>query len=548
MNATVGDLAGNAARVIDFAERARQRGAELLVTPELALCGYPPEALLLRDDFMARCSEALADIARRVRGITLLVGHPRLEHGRRHNSASVLCDGRALCAYDKNHLANYTVFDEERYFETSRRACVFGRNQVELGVSIPQASWHEVDGQTPEDARFGINICADAWHAEAPRRALDAGARILLVLNASPYHMHKQAMREKVMRQRVAETGLAIVYVNMVGGQDELVFDGASFVMNSEGEVTQQVPAFEETMELVELANGEPVSGRLAPRVSTEAEVYSALVVGVRDYVRKNEFSGAVVGLSGGIDSALTLAVAVDALGARKVRAVITRSQDTLAGNRNPARALAQMLGVRCCDIAIDPVFAACRAVLTDDLDGGDGKTAEQNLQSRVRGTLLAALAEKSGAVVLTAGNKSAADTGDATWFADMGGAFAVLKDVRKKLVYALARYRNAIGPVIPREIVDAAGADEPKGNDGEGAVPPHPILDAILEAYVDDEISPADIIALGHSRDDVDRVVRLVCASEYRRRQAPIGVRVTSRGLGKDARSPITNRFRHRY
>jgi NAD+ synthetase len=540
MNALVGDLAGNAARIVAFANDARGRGAALMATPELALCGYPPEDLLLRSDFMARCAEALDDIARRVTGITLVVGHPRLEQGRRHNSASVLRDGRALCVYDKHNLPSYTVFDEERYFDASRQPCVFGMQDD----AVVRAG-----GQAKEPTQIGLNICADSWHGEAPRHALEAGARLLLVLNASPYHMHKQELREKVMRQRAAETGLSILYVNMVGGQDELVFDGASFVMNGEGEMTHQLPAFEEKLALVEIADGEPVPGSVAPRLETEAAVYGALVLGVRDYVRKNHFRGALIGLCDDINSALTLAIAVDALGAEKVRAVMMPPGPVTTANAANARNLSEKLGVRHTEMGIDAILEAHRAALPMEIARRPGGPTDGRLESRIRGTLLASLAERAGEVVLTSGNKSELGTGCVTFCGDTGGAFAVLKDIHKMLVYALARHRNEIAPVIPADWLEGAPPGE-----GHAAythypsLPPYPVLDAILDAYIERQVSPAEIVALGHSRSDVERVVGLVCAGEYRRRQGPIGVRVTNRGFGKDWRYPITNGFRHRY
>jgi NAD+ synthase (glutamine-hydrolysing) len=548
MNATVGDLAGNVARIVDCAERARRAGASLIVTPELAVCGYPPEDLLLRTDFIAQCSEAVAELARSVRGITLVVGHPRVEHTKRYNSAAVLRDGEILCVYDKRNLPNYSIFDEERYFDSSGDPCVFALDGVRLGVNICEDLWQE-EAADEEADRLGINICADTWHAEAPRLAVRAGARILLVLNASPYHLRKQEMRYHVMRERAADTGLPIVYVNMVGGQDELVFDGASFVMNSDGEITQQLPAFEEALALVDVLDSEPVQGSIAPRLAPDAEIYQALVLGVRDYVSKNGFPGVLIGLSGGIDSALTLAIAVDALGAQKVHAVMMPSRYTAAMSREDAREEARALSVRYTEIPIDALFEAYRASLSNEFAELPMDTTEENLQARIRGTLLMALSNKSGAIVLATGNKSEMGTGYATLYGDMAGGFAVLKDVEKMLVYALARYRNGVAPVIPQRVFDRLPSAELRpGQVDQDSLPPYPIVDAILEAYVEDDMSPADIVACGHSRSHVETVVRRVCQSEYKRRQAPIGVRITGRSFGKDWRYPVTNRFRHRF
>ena len=544
MNALVGDLAGNAARIVGFADEARAKGAVLMATPELALCGYPPEDLLLRSDFMAACAQALADIARRATGITLVVGHPRLEQGRRHNSASVLRDGRTLCVYDKHNLPTYTVFDEERYFDSSERPCVFALEDAAEATCISNAA--TASGTRANDSVcVGINICADGWHREAPRRALEAGARLLLLLNASPYHLYKQELREKVIRQRAAETGLSILYVNMVGGQDELVFDGASFVMNGEGEITHQLPAFEERLALVDIVNGEPVPGAVAPRPETEAAVYAALVLGVRDYVSKNDFRGALVGLCYEIDSALTLAIAVDALGAQRVRAVIMPSKDVAPES---ARQLAKKLGVEHVELGIDAISDAYHAALSAELATPSAADVDEGLQSRIRGTVLASLAEQARAVVLISGSKSEMGTGCATFCGEVAGGFAVLKDIHKTLVYGLARHRNAIDPVIPADVLEAPPLGAGRAvSAATPPLPPYPVLDAILEAYIERQVSPADIVALGHSRADVERVIGLVCSGEYRRRQAPIGIRVTRR-FGKDCRYPITNGFRHRY
>jgi len=549
MNATVGDLTGNVAKIVDFSERAKAAGADVVVTPELAVCGYPPEDLLLRDDFLARCNEAVSELANRVRGITLIVGHPRIEREKRYNSASVLRDGKILAVYDKHNLPNYTVFDEERYFERARRPCVFAWDGVRLGVNICEDVWASGSAESSEAAAVGINICADTWDATAPRRAAEAGARVLLVLNASPYHENKQDIREYVMRERVAETGLAIVYVNMVGGQDELVFDGASFVMNSKGEVTQQLPAFEEALGVVEIADGEPARGAMAPRLGPEAEIYGALTLGVRDYVAKNGFPGVLLGLSGGVDSALTLAIAVDALGAERVRAIMMPSHYTAAMSREDARAQSESLGVRYTEIAIAPIFDAYRSALSREFSGLPQDSTEENLQSRIRGTLLMALSNKTGAIVLTTGNKSEMGTGYATLYGDMAGGFGVLKDIDKMLVYALARYRNGIAPVIPQRVLERAPSAELKPDQtDQQSLPPYPILDAILEAYIEEDMAPADIVASGHARADVERVVGMVRMSEYKRRQAPIGVRITGRAFGKDRRVPIAQAWRPRF
>jgi len=555
MNATVGDLAGNVARIADFVRRARGQGADLMVTPELALCGYPPEDLLLRADFLEACQHAMDDLVACVRDVTLVVGHPRVAEGKCYNSASVVQDGRVVGTYDKRHLPNYTVFDEERYFEPGTGSFVHAVSGVNFGVNICEDAWG-AEGQMAARARvgvpgdrIGINICADSWNADAPRGARAAGATVLLVLNASPYHVGKQRVRQDVMRARAAETGLSVVYVNLVGGQDELVFDGGSFVLSRDGVVTHQLPSFDEALGLVTLTDGEPRSGEIAAPLSTEAEVYRALQLGVRDYVGKNGFPGALLGLSGGIDSALTLAVAADALGADRVRAVLMPSQYTASMSLEDARAETQALGVRYTEIAIQPLFEAFRKALAGEFKGLPEDATEENIQSRIRGTLLMALSNKTGAIVLTTGNKSEMGTGYATLYGDMAGGFGVLKDINKQMVYRLANYRNSLGRVIPQRVIDRAPSAELRANQtDQDTLPPYPVLDAIMEAYVEDDLSPLEIIGKGFNRADVERVVKMVRASEYKRRQSPIGIRITPRGFGKDWRFPITNKFRHRF
>jgi len=555
INATVGDLSGNVARIGEFAGRARREGADLMVTPELALCGYPPEDLLLREDFLVACDHALADLAGRAEGVTLVVGHPRAVDGKRFNSASVIRDGKVLGIYDKQRLPNYTVFDEERYFEPGGKPCVFGINGVSFGVNICEDTWGALGpvtarqrGESGEE-RLGINICADSWNATAPRAAREAGANVLLVLNASPYHLDKQRVRYDVMRERVAENGLALVYANLVGGQDELVFDGGSFALNREGVLTHQLPLFKEALGMVTLTDGDPQPGEIVIPLSQEAEVYEALITGVRDYVTKNGFPGVLLGLSGGIDSALTLAIAVDALGPQRVRAVMMPSQYTAGMSVEDAVGEAKALNVRYTEIPIKPIFDAFSKALSKEFKGLAADTTEENLQSRIRGTLLMALSNKTGSLVLTTGNKSEMGTGYATLYGDMAGGFAVLKDINKMLVYRLAHYRNSISPVIPQRVIERAPSAElrPDQTD-QDSLPPYPVLDAIMEAYVEGDISPREIVAQGYATADVERVVSLVRGSEYKRRQSPVGIRITPRGFGKDWRFPITNKFRHQF
>ncbi len=527
INCTVGDLAGNAARILDFVQRARHASADVMVTPELALCGYPPEDLLLRDDFYRSCEKALQQLAARIDGITVVVGHPVQVGGKRYNAASVVRDGRIVATYHKHTLPNYTVFDEERYFESDDRPCVF-----------------EVDG-----TRFGVNICEDTWDSAAPRAARAAGAEVLLVLNASPYHLRKQHTRYDVMRERVAENGMPLIYANMVGGQDELIFDGASFALNRVGQVTHQLPLFKEALAFVGIENGDLLAGEIAPERAVEADVYDALCLGVRDYVTKNGFPGVLLGLSGGIDSALTVAIAADALGADKVHAVMMPSQYTAGMSRDDACAEAEALGVRYSEIAIKPMFDAFSAALAPQFQGLAADTTEENLQSRIRGTLLMALSNKSGAIVVTTGNKSEMGTGYATLYGDMAGGFAVLKDISKMLVYRLSNYRNTLSPVIPQRVITRAPSAElrPDQTD-QDSLPPYDVLDGIMEAYVEHNLGLREIEALGYGCKDIERVIQLLRISEYKRRQSPIGIRITPRGFGKDWRYPITNQFRHQF
>ncbi|MBK8745232.1 NAD+ synthase [Propionivibrio sp.] len=527
INATVGDLAGNAARILDFAERAKARGADLLLTPELALCGYPPEDLLLREDFYAACAHELNALAAAVRGIAVLVGHPLSRNGCRYNAATLLIDGVAAATYCKQRLPNYEVFDEERYFESGDAPCVVNINGV----------------------RCGINICADVWEAGAADQAMESGAEVLLVLNASPYHIGKQERRAEVLRARIASTGLPVVYANLVGGQDELVFDGGSFAMDSHGVLCCQLPKFVEALDVVEFARGEPQPGVIVADRAVEIEVYQALVLGVRDYLGKNGFPGAIIGLSGGIDSALTLCIAVDALGADKVRAVMMPSPYTAEISLADSREMIRRLGVRYDEIPIESAMQTFSTMLEQEFAGLPADTTEENLQARIRGMILMALSNKTGSLVLTTGNKSEMAVGYCTLYGDMAGGFAVIKDIAKTLVYRLSRWRNTVSAVIPERIITRAPSAELKpGQTDQDNLPPYEVLDAIIGAYMEEELSPREIIARGLAETDVRRVVRLLKISEYKRRQSPVGIRVTPRGFGKDWRYPITNRYRDPY
>jgi len=553
INCIVGDLAGNAAKILKYCENAREGGADLMLTPELALCGYPPEDLLLRQGFYRECASALERLAQEVRGITLVVGHPHQDDGKHHNAASVIRNGRIIGTYYKETLPNYTVFDEERYFEPGTDPCVFQEAETRFGVNICEDTWGPLGPLTArpdsDKVRIGINICADAWEAKAPRAAREAGAQVLLVLNASPYHMGKQASRDEVMRERVTETGMALVYANLVGGQDELVFDGASFVLGRSGEKVWQMPMFEEALGFVTFTDGEPQRGAIARQEPMEAEVYKALCLGVRDYVGKNRFPGAIVGLSGGVDSALTLCIACDALGAERVRAVMMPSQYTAPMSLEDSRQLAANLRVRYDEIPIRPAFDAFLGLLKKEFAGLPVDTAEENVQARIRGTLLMALSNKFGSIVLTTGNKSEMAVGYATLYGDMAGGFAVIKDILKTLVYRLCRYRNGVERVIPDRVLTRAPSAELRPNQtDQDSLPPYDVLDAIISAYMENDLSPAEMVASGFDAESVRRVVDMIHRSEYKRRQAPIGIRITHRGFGKDWRYPITSRYREPY
>ena len=552
INATVGDLAGNARLMADAARQAYAKGALVVIAPELALCGYPPEDLLLRPAFMSACAQALADMALSLadcEGLHVVVGHPHQfdERGdvrskslavqRRFNAASVLSGGRITGTYCKRELPNYQVFDERRYFASGRDA---GQ-----GALVFEAG----------GLRFGLLICEDAWFDEPAQAAVAAGADVLCVINASPFHMDKAGEREARMAERARAVGRPLLYSHLVGGQDEVVFDGASFALDAAGRIRARAAAFEPELLMLELTGDGAPSGPIAEVPSLESQAWSALVTGVRDYLGKNGFPGAIIGLSGGIDSALVLAIAVDALGADKVRAVMMPSPYTADISWIDARDMAARLGVRYDEIAIAPMFDAFKASLAEQFAGRAEDTTEENLQARIRGTLLMALSNKLGAIVLTTGNKSEMATGYCTLYGDMAGGFAVIKDVAKTLVYRLAEWKNrqpvqradgTVGPVIPERIITRPPSAElrPDQTD-QDSLPPYEVLDAILARYMEDDQGIEEIVAAGFARTDVERVTRLIKLNEYKRRQAPVGIRITHRGFGRDWRYPITSKFR---
>ena len=528
MNPMLGDLAGNAQLIHKAAQDAFKQGAKLVVTPELALTGYPPEDLLLRPAFIEAAKQALDLLMKELAqysGLTVVVGHPRNTLAGLQNYASVLQNGKVIAGYAKQELPNHEVFDEVRYFIPGKEACVF-----------------ECEG-----IRYGVILCEDAWHAGPAKQAHAAGAQVLLVPNASPYHLKKEALRIDVLREHIAQTKMPLIYVNAVGGQDELVFDGGSFALNGQGDVVMAMPQFESGLGIVDInPSGQLEKGLISPPQSVEAQAYQALVLGVRDYVTKNHFPGVIIGLSGGVDSALVLAIAVDALGADKVRAVMMASRYTADISWIDASELAKNLGVQYDEIPISGPVDALEASLADQFKGLKIDATEENIQARVRGTLLMALSNQTGRLVLTTGNKSEMAVGYCTLYGDMAGGFAVIKDIAKTLVYRLCDYRNSIKPVIPKRILTRAPSAElrPDQTD-QDSLPSYEVLDAIVERYMEQNQSIAQIIAAGFDPESVEKVTRLIKLNEYKRRQAPPGVRVTTRAFGRDWRYPITSQFR---
>jgi NAD+ synthase (glutamine-hydrolysing) len=523
LNFLVGDIEGNAQRIIESANAAVGE-ADLIVFPELALTGYPPEDLLLRDEFIRRVEAAVATVLSRVNGIHLVVGYPLRSQAGLRNVAGVWRDGEILAEYAKQLLPNYSVFDEKRYFVPGHEAVTFQLNGVHIGLSV----------------------CEDIWQAEPAAMSRAAGAQLLLNINASPFHMGKAPERETLVQQRARENGLPIVYANLVGGQDELVFDGGSFVVDAEGVLQQRLPFFEERHEVVVFDTAQlppcPLGDTVMVEMDEEQRIYSALVMGVRDYVRKNGFNGAILGLSGGVDSALTLAIAVDALGAGQVEVVMMPSRYTADMSNQDAVAEAQALGVDYRSIPIEPAFNAFLSMLEEEFAGKPVDVTEENIQARCRGIILMAISNKKGRILLTTGNKSEMSVGYATLYGDMAGGFAPIKDVPKTLVYRLCEYRNRLSPVIPQRVLDRPPSAElaPDQQDSD-SLPDYPQLDGILERYVEQDQGVEEIVAAGYDRPTVERVVRLVDRNEYKRRQAPPGIKITRRAYGRDRRYPLT-------
>ena len=529
LNFLVGDVQGNASRLIDTAHRARvDHAADLIVFPELTLSGYPPEDLLLHRGMRLQIEAGLKQVRDEIKDIGVILGYPEYSGKDIYNSAALIADGQILANHRKNELPNYKVFDEKRYFRSGTQPTV---------VSF-------------KGYKIGILVCEDVWERDAAQLACSQGAEIIIVPNASPYEVFKQREREQIVRERISDVHVPFVYLNMIAGQDELIFDGNSFVMDAQGQVVMRAPAFAEETYVVEIEreNGKvvPTPGAVAPEQSDVASIYDALVLGTRDYVNKHGFPGVVMGLSGGIDSALVLAIAVDALGADRVHAVMMPSRFTADMSVSDAAEEANWLGVQYSVIPIEGMFEATLEALKNEFAGTKPDTTEENIQSRCRMLLLMGISNKTGKMLLTTGNKSEMAVGYATLYGDMAGGFAPIKDCPKMLVYRLAAYRNTLGKAIPQRVIDRPPSAELRHEQKDSdSLPPYDVLDAILEAFIEEDLSVDEITARGFDRTTVGRVLDLVKRNEYKRRQAPPGVRVSRRAFGRDWRYPITNGYR---
>jgi len=528
INCTVGDLTGNAKKILDYTNQAKDKGASLVVTPELALSGYPPEDILLREGFRLACIKTLDSLVKEINGISLLLGHPYFVNSRIYNAASLICNGKIIATYLKNNLLNDNVLVEPHYFETGSDSCIF----------------------SVEGIKFGVNISTDIWKEINVISAKEEGAEVLILLCASPYHFNKQALLHKLICQRAYEIGITIICVNLVGGQDELVFDGASFATNNRGELTNQFDEFSEALGLIELQGGSPVKGTIPNTKIPEESIYRALCLGVKDYIDKNGFTDVLLGLSGGIDSSLTLAIAVDALGPDRVWAIMMPSEYTADISLQDSRAISETFGVRYSEFSIKPIFDQFLNSLMNKFrwlqENDEMGITEENLQARIRGTTLMALSNKYGAIVLTTGNKSEMATGYCTLYGDMAGGLAVLKDVSKTMVYKLCEYRNSLSMVIPERVIQRAPSAELRPNQADqDSLPPYDVIDGIIEAYVEKGKSLYEIIDIGYSKTDAQHIVNLICANEYKRRQSPMGICVTQHSFSRDWRYPITSKYK---
>ncbi|VAW45802.1 NAD synthetase / Glutamine amidotransferase chain of NAD synthetase [hydrothermal vent metagenome] len=525
----VGDISGNVKRIVDTCRQAKQHSeADIVVFPEMTITGYPPEDLLLREGLYPQVNQALSDICAQVKDIVCVVGYPMKDSlGECFNMAAWIEDGMIQASYMKQNLPNYSVFDEQRYFEAGDRPCVVEYKGIQ----------------------FGLLICEDIWKISPSTQAKEAGAEVILSLNASPFSAEKHQDRLNMIQRRVDEIGLPVIYINQVGGQDELVFDGGSFAMNTQGQVCVQSPEFAPSLSAVTLVKqGKTVKmqqGDIAPLYEDEARVYQALIMGVQDYVTKNGFSGVLIGLSGGIDSALTLAIAVDALGAENVEAVMMPFRYTADISKEDAAQQAETLKVKYQSISIEETYLAFEKSLSSRFLGLEADVTEENLQARIRGTILMAISNKTGKMVLATSNKSEVAVGYSTLYGDMVGGFSPLKDVPKTLVYRLAAYRNLLSPVIPERVITRAPSAELRPNQvDQDLLPDYEVLDAIIKAYVKQDQTPEQICALGFSEQEVRRVIKMIDRNEYKRRQAALGVKITHRAFGRDRRYPITSGY----
>lgn len=528
LDLAVGDISGNTKLIIDSCEKAKnQHNADLIIFPELSISGYPPEDLLLHSGFKRRINDALNSIKEEVAGISALIGFPDYSDDSIYNACVVFRDKEEIVKYRKEALPNYSVFDEKRYFTSDEQPCVF-----------------ELKGK-----KIGINICEDIWHKSAAMKAKESGAEIIIVINGSPYEKDGQSKRENIVKQRALQTDVPIVYLNMIGGQDELVFDGASFVMSKNGEIKYRATSFEESMDLFEfeLINDEcaPIKSNISSKLSVEESVYKALVRGTKDYIEKHNFSGVVMGLSGGIDSALTLSIACDAIGSDKVRAVMMPYLFTSAMSLEDAQCQADTLNIKYDILPISSLYDSTVDLLQPIFLNSEKDSTEENIQSRARGLLLMAISNKTGSMLLTTGNKSEMAVGYATLYGDMAGGFAPIKDCTKTMVKKLAKYRNTISEVIPNRVIEREPSAELRENQHDSdSLPAYDLLDPILEAFIEEDLSVEEIVERGFERETVTSILEMVKRNEYKRRQAPPGVRISNRAFGRDWRYPITSGY----
>lgn len=524
----VGDISGNTTRILEYCERVKvESDADLIVFPELSISGYPPEDLLLHSGLKRRIAEAVELIRQNVRGIAVLVGFPEYTQDHIFNSCAVYNNGKELIRYRKHALPNYSVFDEKRYFTPGSETAVFELHGIKIG----------------------INICEDIWYSKPARLSKSAGAQLIIVINGSPYQKDGQNIRESTIKRRISEVKIPIVYLNLVGGQDELIFDGASFVMNEKGDVTYRAPAFEETIACIEFERIQktivPMSNSIEPKLEEIESIYKALVKGTRDYISKHNFPGVVLGLSGGIDSALTLAIACDAIGSDNVRAVMMPFKYTSKMSLEDAQLQSSILNIQYDILPIETLYDAANNLLLPIFDGAKVDATEENIQSRARCILLMAISNKTGLMLLTTGNKSEMAVGYATLYGDMAGGFAPIKDCTKTMVKKLAEYRNSLNEVIPQRVIDREPSAELRENQQDSdSLPPYDLLDPILEAFVEEDLSVLEIVERGYDKTLVTRILEMVKRNEYKRRQAPPGIRISNRAFGRDWRYPITSGY----